>query len=414
MTLRGGNDDPFTRTRNKALHLHQIRVVSSLTKEAATAPADAPVSRRWWAVPPANAVHLSIGSVYVYSMWTPGMTHAVGVIAASASDWTHSAVLPVFSTSAVVLGFTTATFGSWVERVGPRTAGAVGSVFWSAALFTTAAGVHFHSLPLLYAGWGILGGIGWGLMYLSPVTTVMKWFPDRRGLATGIALSAFGAGAAIAPTLIHSCLDLYAVAPDFVGPLAEQVASPSQDAYVTLETLKDGTQVVSEESALGVPGTPVVVATEADVAKMSSTVSTGPGAYVLGTGDSGTAKALATCAALYGSVGLLGARFMTLPHPNWTPTGPITKKAGVETKEGEAPEEKSKNVEEENTNDIGLPVDYVTTSTIQFPLLWLSVFGNATGGLALLTSSKLMLTDIWYVLSCYTYLMRIFLPNDLY
>jgi len=81
------------------------------------------------------------------------MTHALGVISASANDWSHTQVLPVFSASAVVLGLTTATLGSWVEQVGPRHAGFVGSILWSTALITTAAGVHFHSLPLVYAGW---------------------------------------------------------------------------------------------------------------------------------------------------------------------------------------------------------------------------------------------------------------------
>jgi hypothetical protein len=89
------------------LHQHPARrSVSSLSKEAATAAVDTPVSQRWWAVPPANAVHLSIGSVYVYSMWTPGMTHALGVVSASSLDWTHGQVLPVFSASAVCLGLT--------------------------------------------------------------------------------------------------------------------------------------------------------------------------------------------------------------------------------------------------------------------------------------------------------------------
>ena len=117
------------------------------------------------------------------------MTTALGVVGSAPLDWTMTDVLPVFSTAAVVLGVTTSSLGSWVEKSGPRMAGAVGSIFWGSALCTTAAGVEYHSLPLVYLGYGLFGGIGWGLMYLAPVTTVMKWFPDRRGLATGIALS---------------------------------------------------------------------------------------------------------------------------------------------------------------------------------------------------------------------------------
>ena len=80
-----------------------------------------------------------------------------------------------------IKGVTTSALGEWVEKVGPRTAGMVGTGFWSGALLTTAAGVELHNLPLVYLGYGVLGGVGWGLMYLTPVTSAMKWFPDRRG-----------------------------------------------------------------------------------------------------------------------------------------------------------------------------------------------------------------------------------------
>jgi MFS family permease len=212
-------------------------------------------------------------------------------------------------------------------------------------------------------------------MYLSPVTTVMKWFPDRRGLATGIALSAFGAGAAIAPTIIHHTMDFFSVAPDFLGSLED----------VILETLPDGSQVVAQDSQVGTPGQAVVVATEADTAKHSF-VTTGPGVYALGTGNNGTSGAFATLGIGYGIMGALGSRFMSLPHPDWTPDT-------MQDTSGRKGEEERKATNSENY--IGLPVEYVTGSTRQFPLLWLTVFGNATGGLALLSSSKLMLTDIW-------------------
>jgi hypothetical protein len=213
-----------------------------------------------------------------------------------------------------------------------------------------------------------------------------------------MALSAFGAGAAIAPTFIQHFLDLYAVAPDYIGPLAElskaTASSYQNDLYVTLTTLPDGTQVVAENSTMGETGQPVVVATEADLAKWSH-VSTGPGAYALGTGDTGTAKAMGTLGIMYGALGMLGSRFMTLPHPDWTPTGPVIKKEEAVSDMTSVKQAQVKKPKAVNTNDIGLPVSYVTRSTYQFPLLWLSVFGNATGGLALLSSSKLMLTDIW-------------------
>ena len=288
-------------------------------------------------------------------------------------DWTHAEVAPVLSAAAVSLGVTTAALGSWVEKVGPRKAGFVGSLLWSSGLITTGAGVYMHSLPLVYTGYGFLGGVGWGLMYVSPVTTIMKWFSDKKGLATGIALSAFGAGAAVAPALIHSTVDFFAEAPHFIGPLAD----------VALQTLSDGSQVIAENSQLGEPGQPVVVATEADIAKVHS-IDTGAGVYALGSGDTGIAQAFGALGVGYGIMGMLGSRFMSIPHPDWTPKGPVAKQ-----NEGD----NSKDIV--NANDEGLPTSYAVSSTLQFPLLWISVFGNATGGLALISSSKLMLTDIW-------------------
>mmetsp|Transcript_10495 Transcript_10495/g.29495 ORF Transcript_10495/g.29495 Transcript_10495/m.29495 type:complete len:526 (-) Transcript_10495:1299-2876(-) len=282
-------------------------------------------------------------------------------------------------------------------------AGAVGSVFWGSALCTTAAGVEYHSLPLVYLGYGLFGGIGWGLMYLAPVTTVMKWFPDRRGLATGIALSAFGAGAAVAPSLIHHVCDYFATAPDFIGPLKDMTVSFIDAAsYVSLETLSDGSQVVSEGSNLGEPGQSVLVATESDLAKVPN-VTTGQGAYALGTGDNGTSKALASLGVFYGALGLLGSRFMKVPHENWRPSvasSPKEEESTIEakshtTKEEESNEKRTTEAMSTTNHNIGLPASYVTTNTIQFPLLWLSVFGNATGGLALLSSSKLIIQDVF-------------------
>ena len=94
------------------------------------------------------------------------MTQALGVVSSAPLDRTHSQVLPVFSCAAISLGLTTYFFGSWVEQAGPRRAGTVGSLFWSMGLITTGAGVYLHQLPLIYAVYPVLGGVGWGLMYL--------------------------------------------------------------------------------------------------------------------------------------------------------------------------------------------------------------------------------------------------------
>lgn len=266
----------------------------------------------------------------------------------------------------------------------------LGSFLWSSALLTTAAGIQSHSLTLLYLGYGILGGMGWGFMYLTPVTSVMKWFPDKRGLATGIALSAFGVGAALAPSLIHGLVEWFAVGPEFVGECLLTGGTPG--SCVELSTLADGSQVVAENSPLGVCGTHVVVATEADVAKSVGSMGTeGPGVYAIGTGDTGVANAMGSLGVLCGCLGALGSRFMMIPHPEWKPNRDALEIKIAETST-DCPTNKSP---EENSINVGLPASYVISNTTQFPLLWLSVFGNATGGLALLSSSKIMLTDIF-------------------
>mmetsp|Transcript_6742 Transcript_6742/g.9855 ORF Transcript_6742/g.9855 Transcript_6742/m.9855 type:complete len:729 (-) Transcript_6742:102-2288(-) len=367
------------------------------SKKAAVAPPHVPSSQRLYAVPAAWTVHLSIGAVYAYSMFTPSLTTSLGVVSNAPMDWSHAEVLPVFSAAAVTFGLTSAALGSWVEKVGPRQACATGALFWSGGLITSAVGVDLHMLPLVYAGYGLLGGIGWAMMYTAPTTSVMKWFPDKRGLATGMALSAFGAGAALAPGLIQALVDCFAVAPDFVGPLSDLSAATATgkdvaNSFVELTTLPDGSQVVAETSMMGVPGQPVVVATETDVAKLSY-VHTGPGAYALGTGDTGAGKAFVSLGLIYGVLGVAGSRFMQIPDPVWVPDS---------MREEHHPEEASPDLEEtmvketsKTPNDVGLPASYVATNTVQFPLLWVSVLGNSTGGLALLSSSKVMLTDIW-------------------
>ncbi|GMH57002.1 hypothetical protein TrST_g9706 [Triparma strigata] len=301
---------------------------------------------------------MSVGSIYCWSMWTPKMTTLTGVVASSPNDFTLSEVVPVFSCAAVGLGMGSAALGTWVDKVGPVKAGTTGSLIWFAGLMTAAAGAHLQSLPLIYAGYGGLGGIAWGLLYMTPVSTTMKWFPDRRGLATGITLSAFGAGAAIAPPMIDYFTNMFFEAPDYLGAAAD----------LALMTLDDGSQVLATD-----PDTQVIVATATDAAK----VGLDEGVYAVGTGDSGAAGAFASLACLYGGVGLVSSQFMRAPPDGWMPEG--------------------YKVAEDNLTggtDIGLPVD-VAVKTPQFPLLWLTVFGNAVGGLALISSSKMVMVDIW-------------------
>lgn len=224
-------------------------------------------------------------------------------------------------------------------------------------------------------------------------------------LATGIALSAFGAGAALAPGIIHALVDYFAVAPEYVGFFRppSMIGGCDDDLAamaVELATLPDGSLVVASTSPIGTPGTPVVVATSTDIARCTdpALVASGPGAYAIGTGDAGVAKAMASMGALCGAIGAVGSRYMRIPHPDWKPPGRCASDDEVGTTDRSTtvsvPPSGSSSCDR-RSDDVGLSASYVITGTRQFPLLWLSVFGNATGGLALLSSSKLMLTDIF-------------------
>ncbi|MEP6991658.1 MAG: OFA family MFS transporter [bacterium] len=162
----------------------------------------APLGYDRWRVPPAAlAVHLSIGQVYAFSVFNIPLSHALGVATPAAGDWSLSTIGWVFSVAIVFLGVSAALFGSWLERVGPRRAMFTAALCFGGGFFVGAAGIALHQFWLLLLGYGVLGGIGLGIGYISPVSTLIKWFPDRPGMATGLAIMGFGGGAMIASPL---------------------------------------------------------------------------------------------------------------------------------------------------------------------------------------------------------------------
>lgn len=160
---------------------------------------------RWLVPPAALAIHLSIGSVYAFSVFKNPLVDRF-----EASD---TAIAIVFSIAIVMLGLSAAFGGTWMERNGPRKAMALSAVCFTTGLVIGALGIATGQLWLLYLGYGVVGGIGLGMGYISPVSTLIKWFPDRPGLATGLAIMGFGGGAFIASSLSNELLDFYAAEP---------------------------------------------------------------------------------------------------------------------------------------------------------------------------------------------------------
>ena len=171
---------------------------SFLDRQATVAP---PGFNRFLVPPAALAVHLSIGQVYAFSTFNLPLTKLIGITKSVPGDWTVKEVGWIFSIAIVVLGSSAALFGRWVERVGPRKSMFVSALCFSGGFMISAFGIRLHQLWLLYLGYGVLGGCGLGIGYISPVSTLIKWFPDRPGMATGMAIMGFGGGALIAAPL---------------------------------------------------------------------------------------------------------------------------------------------------------------------------------------------------------------------
>ncbi|MGI8738419.1 MAG: L-lactate MFS transporter [Gammaproteobacteria bacterium] len=170
-----------------------------------------------WLVPPAALfVHLCIGEVYAFSVFKLPMTTLLGIDKSAPGDWGFTQLAWIFSIAIVFLGLSAAVFGRWVERVGPRKAMFTSACCFGGGFVVSSLGVWAHQLWLIYMGYGVLGGCGLGLGYISPVSTLIKWFPDRPGMATGMAIMGFGGGAMIGSPLSVLLMEFYS-SPESVG-----------------------------------------------------------------------------------------------------------------------------------------------------------------------------------------------------
>ncbi|MFI2274050.1 OFA family MFS transporter [Catenuloplanes sp. NPDC020197] len=173
-------------------------MLSALDRQHTIAP---PGYSRWLIPPAALAVHLCIGQAYATSVYKTSLISHFGA--------SQTAIGVIFSIAIVMLGLSAAVGGTWVERNGPRKAMFVSACFWATGFLVGALGIATTQLWLVYLGYGVIGGIGLGIGYISPVSTLIKWFPDRPGLATGMAIMGFGGGALVASPLSRQLLSFY-------------------------------------------------------------------------------------------------------------------------------------------------------------------------------------------------------------
>jgi MFS family permease len=178
---------------------------------------------RWLVPPAALCIHLCIGMAYGFSVFWLPLSRSIGLSAPKACpdislwnelftttcDWKVASMGWMFTLFFVVLGVSAAIWGGWLERAGPRKAGAVAACCWGGGLLIGAFGVYVHQLWIMWLGAGVIGGIGLGLGYISPVSTLIKWFPDHRGMATGFAIAGFGGGAMIGAPLANLLINYF-------------------------------------------------------------------------------------------------------------------------------------------------------------------------------------------------------------
>ncbi len=190
-----------------------------------------PGFNRWLVPPAALAIHLCIGMAYGFSVFWLPLSKALGIkeviacpkdigffaeIFSTTCDWKISLLGWMFTLFFVLLGSSAAIWGGWLEHAGPRKAGVVSALCWCGGLVISAIGVYTHQIWMLWLGSGVIGGIGLGLGYISPVSTLIKWFPDRRGMATGMAIMGFGGGAMIGAPLADKLMKYFST-PTSVG-----------------------------------------------------------------------------------------------------------------------------------------------------------------------------------------------------
>ena len=164
-----------------------------------------PGFNRWLVPPAALCIHLCIGQAYAFSVFNKPLTQLLGLTASAPGDWKLTDLGWIFSIAIVVLGLSASFAGTWLDRVGPRKAMTVAACCFGGGFLVSAMGVERHQLWLIYLGYGVIGGCGLGLGYISPVKTLMSWFPDRPGMATGLAIMGFGGGALWRPRYRSNC-----------------------------------------------------------------------------------------------------------------------------------------------------------------------------------------------------------------
>ena len=323
----------------------------------------APPGYNRWRVPLASvAIHLCIGSVYAWSIYNPPLTKVLGVVTSAAADWNLGQVVWVFTVAIVFLGLAAAFAGKWLEKVGPRKVGVVAACCWGGGYIIGAAGILTHQLWLLYLGYGVIGGCGLGLGYVSPVSTLIRWFPDRRGMAAGMAIMGFGGGAMIGAPMKEFFLKIFYRAPEYLGGIA--------DVELITRAGRRFAEIAGDLQEVVIVGT---------FEARGMTLPGPEGVYVVNTGGTGVAETFFVIGVIYLIVMLAAAFSYRLPAPGWKPAGWV-----------EPLDDARHRLISKHHVDIDQAL-----KTPQFYQLWIVLCFNVTAGIGVLGVAKTMITEIF-------------------
>lgn len=317
-------------------------------------------TNRWAMVLPAFATHVCVGSPWAWSVMADVITRENGFVAPAVSDWSFAEVTYPLSIVFLMQGISASVLGKWQIKVGARKSLATASFCFGGGFLLGAAGIYFHSLPLLYLGYGFMGGTGIGFAYTPPVQTLLQWFPDKKGVASGLTIAGFGSGAIFFTPAVQALMKKFATLPTYLGPVSDFTTK-----------VVDGKLFAQVDDKL----VEVVLAGSAEIAKIPYQLS--EGLYVVGSGSTGAAEALACMGLTYFSVILASSLIMKRPHPNFVPAG--------------MPAPGSNNAIA-TVPDVSLDE---AMKAPQFHLLGVTFFCLASGGMGLFSVAKPMMSEVF-------------------
>jgi len=333
---------------------------------------------RWKIVPAATINHLCLGSVYAWSVFNAPLMRLNGVVAPSAADWTLGNITPTFSL--VMGGFASGiVLGKYLDAYGPRACCLAGATCLAGGFSIASLAVATQNLPLLYCG-GAVWGLANGFAYVPPISTLIRFFPESKGTASGLTLLGFGGGAIVAAPLFGKMIEYFRVLPEYVGPAADL-------------------NFISEEGKLFVEKgnelKEIVVATAQDLSSCGI-LDAQAGAYVVGTGSTGIEETFLAFGIGYGALMATMAFVFRIPPDNYTPPG---HKAALDASSvaSAAPAADVKPKKAAATAAAPLTTHHVSvtdaTRSPQFWLLYLGFGSSIIGTYGLLSSGSLIMTE---------------------